>query len=138
MLIKYDYEPVPSSAPRNVLAIVTGTKSARFNWQPPPKEDHNGPILYYTLRIVEEEFNQCEIVVNTSSTSYEVLNLEEYIRYLCQVSAATESGNGPYSSPLMFITLQDGLLRNYTLLHYLYCFTHYSSNGSASVICWIS
>ena len=90
---------------------MTGTKSASFNWQPPPEEDHNGPILYYTLRIVEEEFNQREIVVNTTNTNYEIFTLEEYIRYLCQVSAATESGNGPYSSPLMFTTLQDGLLR---------------------------
>lgn len=102
-------KPVPSSAPQNVLVIVTGTKSARFNWQSPPKEDHSGPILYYTLRIVEDGFNLHEIVVNTTSTNYEIFDLEEYIRYLCQVSAATESGNGPYSSPLMFTTLQDGL-----------------------------
>ena len=132
-------EPVPSSAPRNVLATVTGTKSARFSWQPPPKEHHNGPILYYTLRIVEEEFNLNEIVVNTTNTNYEIFNLEEYIRYVCQVSAATESGNGPYSSPLTFTTLQDGLLRIYIiLLHYLHSCTHYSSNSSTSVTCRVS
>ena len=87
---------------------MTGTKSARFSWQPPPEEDHNGPNLYYTLRLVEEEFNLSEIVINTTNTTYEIFNLEEYIRYLCQVAAATESGSGPYSSPLMFSTLQDG------------------------------
>ena len=117
---------------------MTGTKSASFNWQPPPEEDRNGPIVYYTLRIVEEEFNQHEIVVNTTNTNYEIFNLEEYIRYLCQVSAATESGNGPYSSPLMFTTLQDGLLRIIISLHYLHGYTHCSSNGGTSVTCWIS
>ena len=102
-----DY-PGPSSAPRNFTAAATGTISAQFSWQPPSDDDINGILSYYLLRIVDESFNLTNITINITSTNYVIATLEEYVRYSCQVAAATEAGVGPYTSPIIIITQQDG------------------------------
>ena len=90
------------------MAAVIGTTSAEFNWQPPFASNHNGPLSHYLLRLVDQTFNLTDITINTTSTSYTITTLEEYIRYSCQVAAATEAGIGPYSSPVEITTPQDG------------------------------
>ena len=94
--------------PQNFTVIVTGTTSAQFYWQPPSIDDLNGVLSYYLLRLVDESFNLTDITINVTNTSYTIATLEEYIRYSCQVAAATEAGVGPYSSPVEIITQQDG------------------------------
>lgn len=97
----------------NFVATVTGTTSVEFYWQPPPIEHHNGIISYYLLRIVDESFNLTNITINTTNTSYITDTLEEYIRYSCQVAAATDVGIGPFSAPIEITTLQDGELSQF-------------------------
>ena len=95
------------------MAIVTGTTSVKFYWQPPPIDDHNGILSYYQLRIVDESFNLTDITVNTTNMSYITDTLEEYIHYSCQVAAATDVGIGPFSAPVEITTLQDGELTQF-------------------------
>ena len=98
----------PSGAPQNFIATATGKTSAQFTWQPPPLSDQNGIITYYLLRLVDESYNLTNITINITNTDYTIATLEEYVRYSCQVAAATEAGVGPYSSPVEIITQQDG------------------------------
>ena len=99
---------VPTAPPRNFLAFVTGTTSVEFSWQPPLIDDHNGLLSYYQLRIVDESFNLTDLSINTTNISHTITTLEEYVRYSCQVAAATDIGLGPFSSPVEITTLQDG------------------------------
>ena len=93
-----------------------GRSSAQFSWQPPSSDDVNGILAYYVLRIVDESFNLTNISVNITNTSYAIDSLEEYVRYSCQVAAATEVGVGPYSSPIVITTQQDGELAKLRLM----------------------
>ena len=101
---------VPTAPPRNFVATVTGTNSVEFYWQPPAIDDHNGILSYYQLRVEDNTFNLTDITINTTNTSYTIDTLEEYIRYSCQVAAATDVGIGPFSTPIEITTLQDGEL----------------------------
>lgn len=98
----------PSGAPVNFTAVAMGRTSAQFSWRPPPSGDLNGILAYYVLRIVDESFNLTDITINITNASYAIDSLEEYVRYSCQVAAATEVGVGPYSSPIVITTQQDG------------------------------
>ena len=71
-------------------------------------DDHNGLLSYYQLRLVDESFNLTVLTINTTNTSYSITTLEEYVRYSCQVAAATDIGLGPFSNPVEITTLQDG------------------------------
>ena len=98
----------PSASPINFTAVATGTTSAWFSWQSPSNDDINGVLSYYTLTLVDESFNLTTITINITNTSYITTGLEEYVNYSCRVAAATEVGSGPYSSPRVITTQQDG------------------------------
>ena len=98
----------PGSAPQNFTAVASGRMSARFSWEPPSVDDHNGVISYYLLRLVDASFNLTDITINTTNRSYSIDTLEEYVRYSCQVAAGTVAGVGPYTSPILITTQQDG------------------------------
>ena len=98
----------PGSAPQNFTAVASGRTSAWFSWEPPSVDDHTGVISYYLLRLVDASFNLTDITINTTNSSYSIEMLEEYVRYSCQVAAGTAAGVGPYTTPLLIITQQDG------------------------------
>lgn len=108
------FPAVPTAPPRNFTSFVTGTTSAEFTWQPPLIDDHNGRLSYYQLRLVDESFNLTDLTINTTNSSYTITTLEEYVRYSCQVAAATDVGVGPYTSPVEIITLPDGELTSWS------------------------
>lgn len=109
----------PGSAPQNFTAVASGRTSAWFSWEPPSVDDHNGVISYYLLRLVDDSFNLTDVTINTTNRSYTIDTLEEYIRYSCQVAAGTAAGIGPFTSPTLITTQQDGedevLILNYWL-----------------------
>ena len=95
---------------------VESSTTALISWQPPPLEDQNGPIIYYSLILSDLVFGLEDIEVNTSSLNYTVTHLEEHSTYSYIVAAATERGIGPYSVPLYFTTEEDGKFILYTVL----------------------
>ena len=109
-IVEYPFNSmtVPTAPPQNFVAVVTGTTSVVFTWQPPLIDDHNGLISYYQLKLVDGSFNLTDITINTTNTSYAIGDLEEYIRYSCQIAAATDIGVGPFTVPIEITTLQDG------------------------------
>ena len=89
---------------------LVGRRHATITWQPPPFEDQNGVIVYYQIVALQFQFSMIpDIRVNTNFTSHTLTNLEEDNEYTVMIAAATQVGLGPFSSPINFTTLEDGI-----------------------------
>ena len=85
-------------------------RQATIAWQPPAFEDQNGVIVYYQIVALQFQFSMIpDIRVNTNFTSHTLTNLEEDNEYTVMIAAATQVGLGPFSSPINFTTLEDGI-----------------------------
>ena len=83
------------------------SRTADITWSPPVFQDQNGPILYYVIRLEDQWYDTDVILINATTLSQRVSNLEEYARYSVQVAAATLAGVGLYSDEIFFTTFQD-------------------------------
>ena len=59
------------------------------------------------------------MTITTSNLSYNLTDLEEYTVYNIFIAASTSTGIGPFSTPAIFVTLQDG--KCITPLHETLC-----------------
>ena len=100
----------PHAPPQNVQSLATTSTTTTISWLPPPDEHQNGRIVYYILIITDLGFGTNDVVLNSTAMSAMATNLQEFNSYSCIVAAATTVGLGPYSLPIMFTTLQDGIL----------------------------
>lgn len=87
-----------------------GQRVATISWLPPPFQDQNGIILYYQLVLSQNQFDISDIIVNSYALSHTVSTLEEYTEYAYMVAAATSVGLGPFSFPMLLMTLPTGRL----------------------------
>ena len=99
----------PHSPPSDVQIVHVGRREATITWQLPVFEDQNGVIVYYQLIASQSQFNISDINVDINTTSHTLTNLEEHVEYIFMVAAATRIGVGPFSSPMNFTTLEDGM-----------------------------
>ena len=79
-------------------------------WQAPPSEDQNGQLRSYTISAFELQTNTSTTHVGEVSEGpmqLRVESLHPYYDYVCSVAAVT-IGPGPYTSPLLVRTLEDG------------------------------
>jgi receptor-type tyrosine-protein phosphatase Q len=97
----------PHSPPTSISYEVDSSTEVTLSWEPPPFEDRNGPITYYSLILTELVFDLGETYTNVTSLSYTLTDLEEYNNYSFVIAAATEKGLGPYSMPYNFTTDED-------------------------------
>ena len=93
--------------------FATSSTTATISWLPPPDEHQNGRIVYYMLIITDLGFGTNDVMLNSTATNITATNLQEFNNYSCIVAAATIVGPGPYSLPIVFTTLQDGILMIY-------------------------
>ena len=122
-----NYLSEPHSSPTSVMVPFTDERGATISWLPPILEDRNGIITYYLIVVRNLQFSFEDITANVSASdmSYDVGGLEEYCRYECQIAAGTIIGSGPYSSPLEFLTMEDGneiFAMTYRLRYYCHPF----------------
>jgi len=74
------------------------------SWEPVPKEERNGTITHYNVRVTNKSSGE---VLNKNVTvsggevkqSTSIRNLEMYVTYSFQVQAFTQKGAGPFSQP---------------------------------------
>ena len=97
----------PHSPPSRITFDIDSSTEVTISWQPPPFEDRNGPILYYSLILTELVFDLGETYINVTSLSYTLTGLEEYNNYSFVIAAATQKGLGPYSTAFNFTTEED-------------------------------
>lgn len=100
------YYAVPSSLPRNVVAITLTSRSVRVSWEPPLVEQQNGVIQYYLVMVMVQQ-TRASFSLNSSSTSRIIPNLHPAYVYSIEVAAVT-IGVGPYSSIISISTPDDG------------------------------
>lgn len=86
-----------------------GRRSVEVSWIPPLIQDQNGPLIYYEIKLLQSQFDSVSnITLQSNQISINVAGLEEYTTYSVVVAAATATGLGPFSSPITFITREDG------------------------------
>ena len=117
---------VPGEAPRNVRGQSDSSTSILVEWDRPREE-----VLYGILRGFRVRYGvamDMNIITTTElipeqQLSYIIQNLEEFTNYSIEVTAVTV-GEGPYSSPIIVITDQDGLLYilNLKCVHLCTCY----------------
>ena len=82
------------------------SRSVALSWNPPPPEDQNGILRFYTVNITELETGRI-IQHTTPTTSLQVPLLHPYYTYQWKVSAYTV-GEGPYTNISTVTTPEDG------------------------------
>ena len=76
-------------------------------WDELPSEDENGIIRYYLVNVTETNTGYHYQIISTT-TDIALSNLHPYYTYSISVAAYTIE-EGPFSTPMSFTTLQDGM-----------------------------
>ena len=108
ILLFYSYSVAPTAAPQNLSIVVFDDDSISVNltWCPPPPEDQNGVVLYYTVQMNELETSiMFEFISNSTSISLD--SLHAYYSYTFQVAAVTVLA-GPSSDSVIIVMPEDG------------------------------
>lgn len=90
-----------------MATIAIGTTVANISWAPPEAELQNGIVTQYTVMLTDLMFGMPSSLYNTTLTSFSLTGLEEYARYSYEVAASTAGGQGPFSAPVQFTTLEE-------------------------------
>lgn len=98
----------PDAPPQDFQASVLSSRRATISWLPPVSSEQNGIISYYTLVLIDEQFNVSGVEINVTSIEHTFTELEEYTRYSCHVAAATDAGLGPFTELVKFTTFEAG------------------------------
>ena len=97
----------------NVIANSLTSTEILVSWSEVPAIDRNGIITQYEVEYNQTTFDSVPtnrtVTVDSSTTMTLLTGLEEYVVYYIRVRAYTSVGSGPYSNPIMEITLQDGM-----------------------------
>uniref|UniRef100_A0A0N4ZCH2 Basement membrane-specific heparan sulfate proteoglycan core protein-like n=1 Tax=Parastrongyloides trichosuri TaxID=131310 RepID=A0A0N4ZCH2_PARTI len=94
------YENVPSSGPKNVKVDILGGRSINVFWDEVDRNNTNGIILGYIVRLspedskLQKKYNKTIDIKGSNETSVKIVNLKPFTKYNTQVSAYTIVGNG--------------------------------------------
>ena len=96
----------PSSAPLNPTWQILSSTTVKSSWYPPPLEDQNGIIRYYSIRITEIDTG--DVLEEDSNVTWILLDfLHPYYTYSIQFAAVTVA-QGPFGTSINFTTPEDG------------------------------
>lgn len=101
----------PNASPTKPHILSFSSTSVLLMWQPPPAENMNGRLRYYSVWYTEQE-TSLHSSVSTNSTSLELIDLHPYFTYTIKVRAETISP-GPFSAEQSVQLEEDGMLVNY-------------------------
>ena len=105
----------PDGAPRELTANSTGPTTVALSRQAPHMDQQNGRLLSYTLEYSisgsPDAAQEISVPVDSSEGGNQqsvVEGLQPYTTYQFRVRAVNEVGAGPFSNPVVIITLEDG------------------------------
>ena len=127
---------VPSAPPSEVTGHALSSTIISITWLELPDIHKNGIILYYEVKVVENEtgtlwtFFAVNMDINIAS-------LHPYNSYICTVSAYTIVGSGPFSAAVSVRTDQAGLFvqykeTNFWIVAFIVCVSVNSSQLSST------
>ena len=99
---------VPSNAPQNITIVLLSATSAEIHWDPPPFEDQNGIIQFYTLVITEVDASSVIDQLRTENASAILQQFRPFHVYQFVIAANTIAGLGPFSNPSLFQMPESG------------------------------
>ena len=94
----------PSVSPTILTASVT-YHSIKVSVTPPPFENTNGLLRYYSMSVLETKTGEEYVVVSANTTNIMISGLHPYYTYICSVAAYTIR-LGPYSDTIT-VTLEE-------------------------------
>ena len=97
---------VPGGPPENFTVEVISSTQIQLTWQPPARDVQNGPIRLFTVSVSEVQTNTTYSHTSENFT-LQLESLHPFYEYVCLVAAFT-IGPGPYTSPLIVRTFEDG------------------------------
>ena len=102
----------PASPPASVITMSNTSTSINVMWSEVPPIDQNGVIIAYEITYTPLKNFIGVIGTNSknmpvSDLSVGLVGLQEYVNYSIQVRAYTSEGPGPYSNPVIQLTLED-------------------------------
>lgn len=106
-----------------MAALSTSSTAVLVTWDPVPEDHVNGILLGYYVFYQRVDKPQQEIkllILNETSTSVWINNLEKFADYNFSVASFTEPGMGNLSDPVTNKTFEDGML--------LHCCLSYASS----------
>ena len=98
--------PAPSGPPVNVTVHEVTSTSLHLVWSEPAPENRNGIIRLYVV-IVMSIFDGHAHNYSVHGTELTLVSLKPFTDYECSVAASTIE-LGPFSSPVLIKTLEDG------------------------------
>ena len=108
-----NFVKVPSEPPLSISTTVDTAFSISVSWNPPDVAVQNGQIIHYKLLYTTDSSQQVDlrptIVVNGTTLSHRLTNLQANTRYYISVAAATIIGFGPFATTSA-VTLKSGEL----------------------------
>ena len=100
-------DTAPSAAPLGLTVTSQTSISFTLSWTLPPPENLNGIITGYSVNVTSTATG--EVTLFTTILDFmSVTSLRPYTLYLCSVAAQTTVGMGPYTSPLIVRTNEEG------------------------------
>ena len=99
---------VPGEPPRNVRGQSDSSTSILVEWDRPREEVLYGILRGFRIRYATNtNITTTTELIPEQQLSYIIENLEEFTNYSIEVTAVTV-GEGPYSTPIIVVTDQDG------------------------------
>ena len=108
--------------------MVTSPTSIVVTWDVVPPIDQNGVItmyevLYEPLETFDDAIGPLTLNVSDSAMTAVLTGLQEFVNYDISVRAYTNEGEGPYSTEVTEMTVEDGkqnvmLIESFTVYHY--------------------
>lgn len=104
----YNLYLAPSSSPTRVRATSVSSDTFTLYWDPPPYENQNGVIQYYSIRVLEVESG---LVSHYTSYTFSLLlsSLHPAYTYNCIIAAYTVA-LGPFSVDFNVTTDEEGIV----------------------------
>lgn len=84
-------------------------QSIIVRWEPPPKEDQNGPITGYKIRYRKVKSTVQVETTPGNSRHFELMGLEKMAAYSVKIAAMTVNGTGPFTEAGFVETLENDL-----------------------------
>ena len=99
---------MPSNTPQNITILLPNATSAEIHWDPPPFEERNGIIRFYTFFITEVDTSRVIEQLRTENASAILQQFFPFHVYQFVIAANTIAGLGPFSNPSLFQMPESG------------------------------